>query len=54
MGADVRLDANEILLSGSMQFQGTRKKDRVDGTINGGGKTIRATANHGEITLHIQ
>jgi hypothetical protein len=53
-GAELILDAGEVYMSGSGNFSGTREEDRIEGELNGGGPTIRATANHGEINLHIQ
>jgi hypothetical protein len=47
----VDLRASEVALEGGIQFEGTKKKDVVDGRVNGGGPTISATSSGGEVSL---
>jgi hypothetical protein len=53
LGADLRLRASEVALEGGARFQGTKKKNVVDGAVNGGGPRISATSSGGEITLEL-
>lgn len=51
LGASLNLRASQVAMEGGARFQGTKKKDVVDGTINGGGPRISATSSGGDVTL---
>jgi DUF4097 and DUF4098 domain-containing protein YvlB len=50
-GLDLTLDANHIETDGLGSFNGTKEKDHMRGTVNGGGTPIRLDANSGGISL---
>ena len=54
MGAEVFLQADEVMLNGSVEFSGSRQEDKIDGRINGGGAKIRAQSHHGEVSLRVE
>ncbi|HUF09201.1 MAG TPA: DUF4097 family beta strand repeat-containing protein [Rhodothermales bacterium] len=51
LAANVDLRASEVVVEGSVKIQGTVKKDKVDGQLNGGGPTISAVSSGGEVLL---
>ena len=51
LSANVDLRASEVALEGGIQFEGTKKKDVVDGRVNGGGPRISATSSGGDVSL---
>lgn len=53
IGADVDLRGSEVALEGDMRFDGTKKKNVVDGRVNGGGPKITATSGGGDISLEL-
>jgi len=53
LGADLQLRGSEVEVAGSVRFEGTKKKNVVDGVVNGGGPKISATSSGGEITLEL-
>lgn len=51
-GYDLDLSGNKVRMASSSNFNGTKKDDRVQGSLNGGGTTIRARANSGSVSLN--
>lgn len=49
--ANVELRGSEVAMGGGVQFEGTKKKNMVDGRVNGGGPRILATSSGGDVTL---
>jgi DUF4097 and DUF4098 domain-containing protein YvlB len=49
--ADLDLAASDVEISGSYNFQGTQRDNRIQGTINGGGPKLVARTDHGNIRL---
>ena len=50
-GADLDLRAPQIRLDRDMKVNGEKTKKRVEGSVNGGGRSIRARTTHGSIAL---
>ncbi len=53
-GVDLRLSANRIKTDALANFKGTKENERIDGTLNGGGVSVRANANGGDIHLSLK
>jgi len=51
-GADLDLRAPQIRMERDMQVRGENQRERVEGTLNGGGRLIRARTTHGVIDLN--
>jgi hypothetical protein len=53
-GMDLRLSANNIRTEPLPNFKGTQEKERIDGTVNGGGVSVRVNAGSGNIHLTLK
>jgi DUF4097 and DUF4098 domain-containing protein YvlB len=51
-GYDLDLSGNRVRMASSSNFSGTKKDDRVQGRLNGGGTSIKARASSGSISLN--
>ncbi len=51
-GYDLDLSGNRVRLASSSNFKGTKKDNRVQGSLNGGGTTIKARASSGSVNLN--
>jgi DUF4097 and DUF4098 domain-containing protein YvlB len=51
-GYDLNLSGNRVRMASSSNFSGTKKSDRVQGRLNGGGTTIKARASSGSISFN--
>jgi DUF4097 and DUF4098 domain-containing protein YvlB len=51
-GYDLDLSGNRVRMASSSNFSGTKKDDRVQGRLNGGGTTIKARASSGSISFN--
>jgi len=51
VGAELDLRAPNISLDREMKVRGEKSRERVDGILNGGGRSIRARTTHGNIDL---
>jgi DUF4097 and DUF4098 domain-containing protein YvlB len=53
-GMDLRLTADNIRSETISNFKGTQDKERIDGSVNGGGSQVRVNASSGTIRLTMQ
>jgi DUF4097 and DUF4098 domain-containing protein YvlB len=53
-GMDLRLSAGNIRTESLTNFKGSQDKERIEGSVNGGGVSVRANANSGSIRLVLQ
>jgi DUF4097 and DUF4098 domain-containing protein YvlB len=51
-GYDLDLSGNRVRMASSSNFSGTKKDDRMQGRLNGGGTTIKARASSGSISFN--
>lgn len=51
-GYDLDLSGNRVRMANFSNFNGTKKDDRVQGRLNGGGTTIKARASSGSVSLN--
>ena len=51
LAADVDLAGSDVEIAGSYSFEGTQKRDRIEGKINGGGPRLSARTSHGSVSL---
>lgn len=51
-GYDLDLSGNRVRMASSSNFSGSKKDDRVQGRLNGGGTTIKARASSGSVSLN--
>jgi DUF4097 and DUF4098 domain-containing protein YvlB len=51
LAANVDLAGSDVKIAGSYSFEGTQKRDRIEGKINGGGPNLTARTTHGSISL---
>lgn len=51
-GYDLDLSGNRVRMASSANFNGTKKDDRVQGRLNGGGTTIKARTSSGSVSLN--
>ena len=49
--ADVEFEASDVELEGGYRFEGTQRRERMEGRINGGGPKLSARTTHGSISL---
>lgn len=53
-GIDLRLSADRIQYESLANFKGSQDKERIEGSVNGGGVAVKANANSGTIRLVMQ
>lgn len=51
-GYDLDLSGNRVRMASSSNFNGSKKDDRIQGSLNGGGTVIKARANSGSVSLN--
>ncbi|MEX0747538.1 MAG: DUF4097 family beta strand repeat-containing protein [Rhodothermales bacterium] len=51
LAANVDFEGSDVEIAGSYSFEGTQKRDRIEGKINGGGPSLSARTTHGSISL---
>ncbi len=53
LGADLRLRGEDVSLSRSADFDGSRRDGRIEGRLNGGGPELAASTGDGDVVLRL-
>ncbi len=51
LGADLKLRGEDVSLSRSADFDGSRREGRIEGRLNGGGPELSASTGDGDVTI---